>query len=91
MLFEVITKNVKSIRLLFLGMRKKTIDYAIVGCLIILVSSVLYAILKLYIFFQRIDISIIIANIIVFVVVAAVMLFLLKRRSDIEERELLDD
>jgi hypothetical protein len=71
-------------------MRKKTINYAIAGCLTILMSCVLYAILKLYVFFQRIDISIIVANIIVFVVVAAVMLFLLKKRSDIEESELLD-
>ena len=71
-------------------MRKKTINYAIAGCLIMLISCVLNAILKLYVFFQRIDISIIIANIIVFVVVAALMLFLLKKRSDIEESELLD-
>ena len=61
------------------------------GCLTILVSCVVYAILKLYVFFQRIDISIIIANIVVFVVVAAVMLFLLKKRSDIDESELLND
>jgi hypothetical protein len=71
-------------------MRKKTINYAIAGCLIILMSCVLYAILKLYVFFQRIDISIIVTNVIVFVLVAAVMLFLLKKRSDIEESELLD-
>ena len=71
-------------------MRKKTFNYAITGCLIILISCVLYAILKLYVFFQRIDISIIIANIIVFVVVAALILFFLKKRSDLEESELLD-
>ena len=72
-------------------MKKKTINYALAGCLLILVSSVLYAILKLYVFFQRIDISIIITNVVVFVVVAAFMLFLLKKRSDTDESELLND
>jgi hypothetical protein len=71
--------------------KKKTINYALAGCLLILVSSVLYAILKLYVFFQRIDISIIITNVVVFVVVAAFMLFLLKKRSDTDESELLND
>ena len=72
-------------------MKKKTINYALAGCLLILVSSVLYAILKLYVFFQRIDISIIITNVVVFVVVAAFMLFLLKKRSDTDQSELLND
>jgi hypothetical protein len=71
--------------------RKKTINYAISGCLVILLSCVLYGIVKLYLFFQRIDISIIIANLIVFVVVGPVMLFLLKKRNDMEETDLLDD
>ena len=73
-------------------MRKRTLDYAIAGCLITLVCSVVYAIIKLYVFFQRIDTSIIIANIIVFTLVGIALLFLLKRRSDIEqEDQLLDD
>jgi hypothetical protein len=85
------TKTVKSAWLVFLLVRKKTINYAIAGCLIILLSCVLYGILKLYLFFQRIDISIIIANLIVFLVVGPVMLFLLKKRNDMEETDLLDD
>ena len=72
-------------------MRKKAINYAIAGCLIILISSVLYAILKLYIFYQRIDLSVIIINAVVFLVIAALMLFLLKKRSDIDENEVLND
>jgi uncharacterized membrane protein (GlpM family) len=71
--------------------RKKAINYAIAGCLIILISSVLYAILKLYIFYQRIDLSVIIINAVVFLVIAALMLFLLKKRSDIDENEVLND
>jgi membrane protein YdbS with pleckstrin-like domain len=72
-------------------MKKKYIDYALVGCLFVLVASVMYAILKLYVFFQRMDMSIIIANVVLFVLVAGVILFLLKKRSDTEEDELLSD
>jgi membrane protein YdbS with pleckstrin-like domain len=72
-------------------MKKKYIDYALVGCFFVLVASVMYAILKLYVFFQRMDMSIIIANVVLFVLVAGVILFLLKKRSDTEEDELLSD
>jgi inner membrane protein involved in colicin E2 resistance len=72
-------------------MRKKYIDYAIVGCLFFLVVCILYSVVKLYIFFQRVDMSIIISNVILFAVVAAAILLLLKKRSDIEEGELLGD
>ena len=72
-------------------MEKKHIDYALVTCLFVLVASVMYAIMKLYVFFQRVDISIIISNIVLFVIVSVVILFLLKKRSNIEEDELLSD
>jgi hypothetical protein len=72
-------------------MRKKYIDYAIVGCLLVLVVLILYSVVKLYILFQRVDMSIIITNVIVFAIVAAAILFLLKKRSDIEESEFLRD
>jgi hypothetical protein len=72
-------------------MKKKHIDYALVICLFVLVASVMYAITKLYVFFQRVDLSIIISNIVLFVIVSAVILFLLKKRSDIEQDELLSD
>jgi hypothetical protein len=47
--------------------------------------------MKLYIFFERVDMSIIISNVILFAVIAAAILLLLKKRSDIEEGELLSD
>jgi uncharacterized membrane protein len=72
-------------------MEKKHIDYALVGCLIVLVASVIYAIIKLYVFFQRVDISIIMSNIVLFVLVSVAILFLLKKRSNMEEDELLSD
>jgi hypothetical protein len=72
-------------------MRKKYIDHAIVGCLLVLVVLILYSVVKLYILFQRVDMSIIITNVIVFTIVAAAILFLLKKRSDIEESEFLRD
>jgi hypothetical protein len=50
-------------------MEKKHIDYAVVGCLFVLVASVMYAIIKLYVYFQRVDISIIISNIVLFLIV----------------------
>jgi uncharacterized membrane protein len=72
-------------------MEKKHIDYALVGCLIVLVASVIYAIIKLYVFFQRVDFSIIMSNIVLFVLVSVAILFLLKKRSNMEEDELLSD
>jgi putative flippase GtrA len=72
-------------------MKKKHIDFALVGCLFVLVASVMYAILKLYVFSQRMDISIMISNVVLFGLVAGLILFLLKKRSDIEEDELLSD
>jgi uncharacterized membrane protein len=72
-------------------MEKKHIDYALVGCLIVLVASVIYAIIKVYVFFQRVDISIIMSNIVLFVLVSVAILFLLKKRSNMEEDELLSD
>jgi Na+(H+)/acetate symporter ActP len=72
-------------------MEKKHIDYAVVGCLFVLMASIMYAIIKLYVYFQRVDISIIISNIVLFLIVSVVILFLLKKRSNIEEDELLSD
>lgn len=72
-------------------MKKKHIDYGLVACLSLLVVSVIYAIIKLYVFFQRIDVSIIISNIVLFVIVSVAILFLLKKRSNIEDDELLSD
>jgi ABC-type multidrug transport system permease subunit len=72
-------------------MRKEYIDYWIVGCLLVLVVCILYSVVRLYIFFQRVDISIIISNVILFAFIAAAILLLLKKRSDIEEGELLSD
>ena len=72
-------------------MRKEYIDYWIVGCLSVLVVCIVYSVVKLYIFFQRVDISIIISNVILFAVIAAAILLLLKKRSDIEDGELLSD
>ncbi len=75
----------------YFTVRKEYIDYWIVGCLSVLVVSILYSVVRLYIFFQRVDISIIISNVILFAVIAAAILLLLKKRSDIEEGELLSD
>ena len=72
-------------------MRKEQVDYAVVGCLFVLVACILYSVVKLYILFQRVDISIIVSNVILFAVIAAALLLLLKKRSDIEEGELLSD
>jgi Na+(H+)/acetate symporter ActP len=86
------TQIIKSILLTLIHtMQKKHIDYVLVACLFVLVGSVMYAIIKLYVFFQRVDISIIITNIVIFVIVSIVIVFLLKKRGNIEEDELLSD
>jgi drug/metabolite transporter (DMT)-like permease len=84
-------KTVKSMRSTPIDVRKKSINYAIAACLIILVCSVLYGIIKLYVFFQRLDASVIVINVVVFVLVSGILLILLKKRSDADESEVMND
>jgi fluoride ion exporter CrcB/FEX len=65
--------------------------YGIAGCIIALVGATLYAIVRLYIFSQRVDWSILLVNVIGFAAIAGVLIYLTKKEKDLEEEDLFRD
>lgn len=72
-------------------MNKRTIRYAIVGCIAALVATVAYAVVKLYVLAQRADASIIFTNVILFAIIAGVFIYLTVKERNAEEEELFKD
>ncbi len=72
-------------------MKRRTIRYGIAGCIIALVGATLYAIVRLYIFSQRVDWSILLVNVIGFAAIAGVLIYLTKKEKDLEEEDLFRD
>jgi hypothetical protein len=70
---------------------KRTIRYAIIGCIGGLAAVVVYAMVRLYVLHQRVDASIFVANVILFAAIAAFLIYLTKKQMDIEEEELFKD
>ena len=68
--------------------KRRTIQYGVAGCIITLVAATLYAIVRLYVFSQRVDSSILLVNVIGFAVVACILIYLTKKEKDHEEEEL---
>jgi fluoride ion exporter CrcB/FEX len=65
--------------------------YGIAGCIIALVCATLYAIVRLYIFSQRVDWSILLVNVVGFAAIAGVLIYLTKKEKDLEEEDLFRD
>ena len=65
--------------------------YGIAGCIIALFGATLYAIVRLYIFSQRVDWSILLVNVIGFAAIAGVLIYLTKKEKDLEEEDLFRD
>jgi hypothetical protein len=72
-------------------MNKRTIRYAIFGCIAALAAAVVYAMVRLYVLSQRVDASIFVTNVILFAAIAGVLIYLTKKEKDIEEEELFKD
>jgi hypothetical protein len=70
---------------------RRRIQHGIAGCIIALGVAVTYAIVKLYVFSQRIDWSIMVVNVIVFGAISAVLMYLLKKDKDLKEEDLFRD
>jgi uncharacterized membrane protein len=70
---------------------KRTIRYAIFGCIAALGAAVGYAMIRLYVLSQRMDASIFVTNVILFAAIAGVIIYLTKKEKDIEEEELFKD
>lgn len=72
-------------------MRRRTIRYAMVGCIAALTLAVIYAIIRLYILSQRVDASVLVVNVLLFMGITGVLIYLAKKQRDIEEEELFRD
>lgn len=72
-------------------MNRRTIRYGVAGCIVALAAAIIYAIVRLFIFGQRVDLSILLVNVIGFAVIAGVLIYLTKKDKDLEEEELFRD
>jgi membrane protein YdbS with pleckstrin-like domain len=70
---------------------RRTIRYAILGCIVALAAAVVYAMVRLFVMAQRVDASILVVNVIVFAGVAGLLIYLTKKDRDMEEEELFRD
>jgi hypothetical protein len=68
-----------------------TIRYGIAGCIAALAATIIYAIVRLYVLWQRMDSSILLVNVIGFAAIAGVLIYLTKKDKDLEEEELFRD
>ena len=72
-------------------MNKDTIHYGIVGCITALAISVTYAVVRLYVLSQRVDLSILVVNVIAFGAISAFLLYLMKKEKDLKDEEFFRD
>jgi hypothetical protein len=70
---------------------RRTIRYGVAGCIVALAAAIIYAIVRLYILGQRVDLSILLVNVIGFAAIAGVLIYLTKKDKDLEEEELFRD
>ena len=72
-------------------MNRRTIRYGIACCIVALAVTVMYAIVRLYVLWHRVELSILLVNVIAFAAIAAVLIYLTKKDKDLEEEELFRD
>jgi maltodextrin utilization protein YvdJ len=72
-------------------MNRRTIRYAMAGCIVALAAAVIYAMVRLFVLAQRVDASILVVNVIVFAGVAGFLIYLTKKDRDLQEEELFRD
>lgn len=68
-------------------MNRRTIRYGIACCIVALAVAVMYAIVRLYVLWHRVDLSILLVNVIAFAAIAAVLIYLTKKDKDLDEEE----
>lgn len=73
------------------AMNKKTIRVAILSCIAAMISAIAYAFIRLYVMNQRVDLSILIVNVVVFTISGILMIYLSRKEREIEEEELFRD
>ncbi len=70
---------------------RRTIRYGIAGCLVALAAAIMYAIVRLYILWHRVDLSILVVNVVGFAAIAGLLIYLTKKDKDLEEEEFFRD
>lgn len=72
-------------------MDRRTIRYGIAGTIAAMVGAIAYAFVRLYVMNLRVDLSILVVNIVVFSASAAVLVYLLWKDRQLEEEEMFRD
>ena len=72
-------------------MNRRTVRYAVAGCIVALSAAVIYAMIRLFVLAQRVDASILAVNVIVFAGIAGLLMYLTKKDRDLEEEEQFGD
>ena len=67
-------------------MNRRTIRYGIACCIVALAVAVMYAIVRLYVLWHRVDLSVLLVNVIAFAALAGVLIYLTKKDKDLEEQ-----
>jgi hypothetical protein len=70
---------------------RRSIRYGIVGCIVALAAAITYAIIRLYVLWHRVDLSILLVNVIGFAAIAGLLIYLTKKDKDLEEEESFRD
>jgi drug/metabolite transporter (DMT)-like permease len=73
------------------AVKRRLIRYGVAACIIALVAATMYAIVRLYIFSQRVDSSILLINVIGFAAISCILIYLTKKEKDLEQEELFKD
>ena len=60
-------------------MNRRTIRYGIAGCIVALAAAIIYAVVRLYVLAHRADLSILLVNVIGFVVIGGLLIYLTKK------------
>ena len=68
-----------------------TIRYGIAGAIAAMIGAIAYAFVRLYVMNVRVDLSILLVNIVVFSASAGVLVYLLWKEGQLEEEELFRD
>ncbi len=58
---------------------RRTIRYGIAGCIVALAAAITYAIVRLYVLWHRVDLSILLVNVIGFAAIAGLLIYLTKK------------
>jgi len=70
---------------------RMTIRYGIAGAIAAMIGAIAYAFVRLYVMNVRVDLSILLVNIVVFSASAGVLVYLLWKEGQLEEEELFRD